>query len=207
MNSSTISESLPHSYRQIVRCCRRDRHRLAVAASDPEKQLFGEDFGARDPTAGELESGFASKVLGNANTEHQIKPPEAMSNIMGLKTRKCVPCEQGGEPLPSKEVDLLCNQVPGWKVIKDSEGRDRIRTEWKVKSFVHGLECFKRIAEVAEEQNHHPDLHLENWNTVRLELWTHSVGGLTENDFIMAAKINDIDISDLKRKTKPKMWA
>ena len=56
-------------------------------------------------------------------------------------------------------------------------------------------------------QGHHPDLHLESWNKVRIVLSTHSVGGLTENDFIMAAKINDVDISDLKKKPKQKFWA
>ena len=63
-----------------------------------------------------------------------------------------------------------------------------------------GLECFKRIATVAEEQNHHPDLHLEGYNQIRIELWTHSAGGLTKSDFIMAAKINGIDMSDLIKK-------
>ena len=56
-------------------------------------------------------------------------------------------------------------------------------------------------------QGHHPDLHLEGWNKVSIVLNTHSVGGLTENDFIMAAKINDIDVADLKKKPKQKFWA
>lgn len=76
-----------------------------------------------------------------------------------------------------------------------------------MKNFVKGLEVFERIAAVAEEQRHHPDLHLEEYNKVRAELWSHSAGGLTENDFIMASLINQIDLSDLKEKAKPKFWA
>lgn len=81
------------------------------------------------------------------------------------------------------------------------------RQEWKVRNFVSGLELFKRISVVAEEQGHHPDLHLEGYNNARVELWTHSAGGLTENDFIMASQINEVDVSDLKKKPRKQYWA
>lgn len=74
-------------------------------------------------------------------------------------------------------------------------------------NFANGLEAFNRIATLAEDQGHHPDLHLEGYNTVRVELWSHSAGGLTENDFIMASLINSVDLTDLKKKEKPKFWA
>ena len=77
----------------------------------------------------------------------------------------------------------------------------------QVRNFNAGLELFGRIGKVAEEEGHHPDLHLCGYNLVSAELSTHSVGGLTENDFIMAAKINDIEMADLLPKRKPKFWA
>lgn len=81
------------------------------------------------------------------------------------------------------------------------------RHEWKVKNFVSGLELFKRISVIAEKQGHHPDLHLEGYNNVRVELWSHAAGGLTENDFIMAAQINQLDASDLQKKVRKQYWA
>ncbi|EFN53382.1 hypothetical protein CHLNCDRAFT_137157 [Chlorella variabilis] len=186
------------------------RGTLQVCAGvDPhvERSLMGENFGARDPTAGEIGSNFGDKVLGNYDTEHVIKPPEAMAEIMGLKAKKCVPCEGGAQPLPETEVNRLAKQCPGWRVVKNREGVDCISHEWKVRNFNAGLDLFQRIAVVAEEQGHHPDLHLTDYRTVTAEMTTHAAKGLTENDFIMAAKINDIDVADLLPKRKPKFWA
>ena len=92
-------------------------------------------------------------------------------------------------------------------VTQDAEGRDAISREWEVKDFAAGLEVFQRIASVAEAEGHHPDLHLEGWNKARAVLTTHSIGGLSENDFILASKINDLDFSDALKKKKAKFWA
>ena len=67
-------------------------------------------------------------------------------------------------------------QVPGWQVTKDAAGRPCIRQEWKVLNFLSGLEFFRRVGALAEEEGHHPDLHLEGWNRVYIQLATHSVG-------------------------------
>ncbi|KAL4859169.1 putative pterin-4-alpha-carbinolamine dehydratase [Chlorella vulgaris] len=180
-----------------------------VAGVDPhvERSLMGENFGARDATAGEIGSNFGDKVLGNYDTEHVIKPPEAMNDIMGLHSKKCVPCEGGVQALSETDVNRLGNQCPGWRVGKNKEGIDCISHQWKVRNFTAGLDLFQRIAVVAEEQGHHPDLHLTGFNTVVAEMTTHAAKGLTENDFIMASKINQIEISDLLPKRKPKFWA
>eukprot|EP00803_Ostreobium_quekettii_P002466 evm.model.scf_1061.4 EVM.evm.TU.scf_1061.4 scf_1061:28224-30556(-) len=90
-------------------------------------------------------------------------------------------------------------QVSGWQIVEDEEKRLRIRRNFRSRNFLKGLELFRRIGEVAEAEGHHPDLHLEGWNRATVELWTHSRGGLTENDFIMAAKIDDIKKDDLLR--------
>ena len=69
------------------------------------------------------------------------------------------------------------------------------------------LQLLQGIAAVAEAEGHHPDLHLEGWNKARAVLTTHSIGGLSENDFILASKINDLDFSDALKKKKTKFWA
>ena len=69
------------------------------------------------------------------------------------------------------------------------------------------MDLLKRLGDVAEAEGHHPDLHITGFNNVKAELSTHAVGGLTTNDFIVAAKINELELSDLLPKRKPKFWA
>lgn len=102
---------------------------------------------------------------------------------MELHQKKCVPCEAGGAPMPSKEVRESLAKVPGWLL----DGK-KIRREYVFKDFVEAMEFVNEVAALAEEEGHHPDIQI-HWNKVLIELWTHSVGGLSENDFIVAAKI------------------
>ena len=114
-----------------------------------------------------------------------------MSSDNALARRHCGPCEGKVKPLPHEQAAALAKQVPGWSMSADGL---RIRREWKVKDFLAGLDFFRRIGEVAEAEDHHPDLHLVSYRQVALELWTHAAGGLTENDFIMAAKIDELPV-------------
>jgi len=103
-------------------------------------------------------------------------------------------------------------QVWDWKIVAGADEIPRLRLEVKVKSFAAGLALFERVAAVAEANDHHPDLHLERWNNVAIEIYSHSAGGITENDFILAAKIDKLDTSDLvpPKKAAPKkqkFWA
>jgi 4a-hydroxytetrahydrobiopterin dehydratase len=107
-----------------------------------------------------------------------------------LAARKCAPCAGKVSPLAPDKVRELLAGVPGWKLSAD--GR-RISRSWRVRDFPTGLDFFRRIADVAEAEDHHPDLHLTNYRDVVVELWTHAAGGLTENDFIMAAKIDALE--------------
>ncbi|KAK4740641.1 hypothetical protein SAY87_024229 [Trapa incisa] len=92
----------------------------------------------------------------------------------------------------------LISKVEGWKLLNEG-GVLKLNRTWKVKSFTKGLELFQLVAQVAEVEGHHPDLHLVGWNNVTIEIWTHAVGGLTENDFILAAKINGLPLHGLLR--------
>jgi 4a-hydroxytetrahydrobiopterin dehydratase len=112
-----------------------------------------------------------------------------------LTEKKCRPCEGGVPPLSLAEVGRLSKQVPHWHVTPDGQ---RIRREWRVKDFVTALDFFHRIGEIAEAEDHHPDLHLVGYRNVAIELWTHAIGGLSENDFIVAAKIDRLPV-ELKK--------
>jgi 4a-hydroxytetrahydrobiopterin dehydratase len=108
-----------------------------------------------------------------------------------LTRKHCQPCEGGVPPLSAEQVREYLPAVPGWRLGADGK---RIRREWRVKDFETGLDFFRRVGELAEAEGHHPDLHLSGYRNVALELYTHAVGGLTENDFILAAKIDRLPV-------------
>jgi len=111
-----------------------------------------------------------------------------------LTQQKCKPCEGGVEPCSLDHASLQLANLEGWTIVQDGK---RIRKEWVVKNFMAGIKFFNQVAEVAEEDSHHPDLHIEGYRNVAIEIWTHAIGGLSENDFILAAKIDQLEI-DLK---------
>ncbi|KAL2343206.1 hypothetical protein Fmac_004491 [Flemingia macrophylla] len=96
-------------------------------------------------------------------------------------------------------AQTLMPQVAEWNLVNE-DGIMKLRRSWTVKSFTKELEFFRVVAVLAESEGHHPDLHLVGWNNVTIEIWTHAVGGLTENDFILAAKIDKLDVHDLLRR-------
>ncbi len=113
---------------------------------------------------------------------------EVVSSEM-LQQKRCKPCEGGVEPCPLGQAKTQLERLPGWQLTHDGK---RIRRDWRLKNFVQAMEFFQRVAEVAEAEAHHPDLHLEGYRNVWIEIWTHAIGGLSENDFILAAKIDAV---------------
>lgn len=114
-----------------------------------------------------------------------------IQNAKELITKKCVPCEGGVDPCPLPFVTEQLEKLPGWYLTHENQ---RIRKDWEVKNFVVGLDFFNRVGVVAEAEAHHPDLHLVSYKNVSIEIWTHAIGGLSENDFILAAKIDEIEV-------------
>jgi 4a-hydroxytetrahydrobiopterin dehydratase len=104
-----------------------------------------------------------------------------------LANKKCIPCEIGTPPMPHAEAERLLAELGGGWVFADA-GK-KIRRERKFADFMEAMTFVNRVAEVAETEGHHPDIGI-SYATVSLELWTHASGGLTENDFILAAKID-----------------
>jgi 4a-hydroxytetrahydrobiopterin dehydratase len=109
-----------------------------------------------------------------------------------LTRKTCVPCEGGVPKLTPEEAHAHLASVPGWALTAD--GR-RIRREWTVKKFTDAMSFFNAVAAVAEGEGHHPDLHLVGYRHVAIEIWTHAIDGLSENDFILAAKIDQLPIA------------
>lgn len=113
-----------------------------------------------------------------------------------LAGKKCGACEGGVPKFTREQAEEQVKALAGWKL---THGGERIRKDWVVKDYMAGLEFFRAVAEVAEQEDHHPDLHLEGYRNLWIEIWTHSVGGLSENDFILAAKIDRLPV-ELKKK-------
>ena len=103
-----------------------------------------------------------------------------------LLTRTCQPCATGTPPLTAERVQVLLAQVPEWQCVEHR----LLRKELKLADFLSVIRLVNRIAEIAEAEDHHPDLHITGYRRLTIELATHAIGGLSENDFILAAKID-----------------
>jgi 4a-hydroxytetrahydrobiopterin dehydratase len=104
-----------------------------------------------------------------------------------LASKNCVPCRGGVPPLSGAELHGFSHQLPNWSVIDEHH----ITRKFTFPDFLRALDFVNRVGAVAEQQGHHPDIFL-TWGKVEVTLWTHAVNGLTESDFIMAAKIDQI---------------
>ncbi len=104
-----------------------------------------------------------------------------------LAAKNCVPCK-GGHPLSEEDINLMLREVPGWKLSSDGKWLER---ETKFKNFAEALEFANGVGEICEQENHHADFAL-GWGYCNLRLQTHDVGGLHQNDFVVAAKVNSL---------------
>lgn len=105
-----------------------------------------------------------------------------------LSSKHCIPCEGGIPPMNAADVGQYLNKVPGWQV---NNNYQNISREFKFKNFKEAIVFVNQVAEIAESEGHHPDIYI-SYNRVNLELQTHAIKGFSENDFILAAKINTL---------------
>jgi len=105
---------------------------------------------------------------------------------MALEQEKCVACEGVQGRLSNEQAQGMLGEIPGWEIVDNT-----IQRTFPLANFVAAMDFASQITPIAEQENHHPDLHI-SWGKVRVELSTHKVGGLSRNDFILAAKINQL---------------
>jgi 4a-hydroxytetrahydrobiopterin dehydratase len=104
-----------------------------------------------------------------------------------LADKQCVPCRGGVPPLRGNDLARLQKSVPDWTIVNEHH----LQREFRFRDFRQALDFVNRVGAIAEEQGHHPDILLA-WGKVEITLWTHTIDGLTESDFIMAAKIDTL---------------
>ena len=104
-----------------------------------------------------------------------------------LSSKQCVPCRGGVPPLAGEEIQRLLDQLNGWTV----ELQHHLKKNYSFKDFAEALAFVNRVGALAEEQGHHPDICF-GWGKVEVTIWTHKIDGLTESDFILAAKIDKL---------------
>lgn len=104
-------------------------------------------------------------------------------------TRHCVPCEGGIDRIPAETASQYLTEIPDWSLEEDGK---QITRKWNTGDFQTAVRHLNAIADLAEAEQHHPDLHLTGYRHLRVVLTTHAIGGLSDNDFVMAARINQV---------------
>lgn len=112
-----------------------------------------------------------------------------MPDTNALTQKKCEPCEGKTQPFTREQAENLRRQTPEWKI---SDNGKMISREFVVKNFTAAVDFINHIKDIAENENHHPDIYLHSYKKLRVDLSTHAIGGLSENDFIVAAKIDQL---------------
>jgi 4a-hydroxytetrahydrobiopterin dehydratase len=107
---------------------------------------------------------------------------------MSLSAKSCTPCRGGVDPMPAEEAQEMLKQVPEWSLTHEAT---RLERRYKFRDFAEANRFVDRVGAMAEEQGHHPDITF-GWGYALIEIWTHKIGGLHENDFIFAAKTDEI---------------
>ena len=108
-----------------------------------------------------------------------------------LLKKKCVPCEGGAIPFDISEIHKYQTKVDGWNVLKNDKGTYFIEKKFIFKNFLQSQDFVNNVGKISEEEGHHPDITF-GWGYAKINISTHAIEGLSENDFILAAKIDEI---------------
>ncbi len=108
-----------------------------------------------------------------------------------LKNKKCLPCEGGVMPLDISEIHKYQKKVDGWNILKNNKDIYFLEKSFKFKNFKESQDFVVQVGTISEKEGHHPDIHF-GWGYVKIDISTHAIEGLSENDFILAAKIDHI---------------
>ena len=108
-----------------------------------------------------------------------------------LANKKCIPCEGGIPPFDTSEIHKYLKKIDGWHVKNDEEKSYYLIKEFKFKNFLSSQNFVNKVSNIAEEEEHHPDISF-GWGYCKIKIFTHAIKGLAESDFILAAKIDKI---------------
>lgn len=152
------------------------RYRFFQRASDLDQRwIVRQIHGLRD-----------KRVLFNhCRTEKLLCSRVLERPMTDLTSKKCVPCEGGAQPLKGEALKAYREQTPDWQVVEDHH----LYRKFPFKDFKQALEFVNKVGAIAEQEGHHPNITF-TWGKVEITIYTHSIGGLSENDFILAAKID-----------------
>lgn len=114
---------------------------------------------------------------------------------MALASKKCVPCEGGVDPLAREDIQKYATEVPDWQVVDDHH----LVREFKFRNFAEAFALVSGVADIAEQEQHHPEIAF-GWGHAEVRVWTHAIDGLHENDFVLAAKIDQLDSAKAAKK-------
>ncbi|MDD2942117.1 MAG: 4a-hydroxytetrahydrobiopterin dehydratase [bacterium] len=113
-----------------------------------------------------------------------------------LSEKTCIPCKGGVPPISQSAIELFLRELPEWRVVDDHH----LEKRFKFKNFLDALSFVNEIGAIAEEQQHHPNISF-TWGQVTVQIWTHKIDNMTESDFILAARIEEIDSLVIAAKT------
>ena len=126
-----------------------------------------------------------------ANEKVEGSTPFARSNNMSdLKDKKCIPCEGGVIPFDISQIHKYQKKVDGWNIIKNEKNIYLLEKKFNFKNFLESQDFVNVIGKISEEEGHHPDISF-GWGYAKINITTHAIEGLSENDFILAAKIDN----------------
>ena len=108
---------------------------------------------------------------------------------MNLSSKNCVPCRKDVPPMERAEAERMHKETPSWELI-EKDGVLHLIKSYLFADFADALKFVNRVGVIAEQEGHHPNIHVHDWNKVDLEIFTHKIKGLHENDFILAAKVD-----------------
>lgn len=118
---------------------------------------------------------------------------------------RCEPCEGGIPPLGREQAEAHVAGLHGWELGGWDTSAPRLRKRFELRDFRCALTWVNRVGELAEQQGHHPDLHITRWNHVEIVLWTHAVGGLSLNDFVLAREIDALQPAQGAGEASPRL--
>ena len=121
------------------------------------------------------------------------KVEKIINEMTDLHEKQCIPCRGGVAPFEISEIHKYLKKVDGWDVKKNTQGTYFLEKNFKFKNFLESQKFINEVGNIAERQNHHPDI-IFGWGYAKIQIFTHKIQGLVESDFILAAKINKISL-------------